>query len=450
MHFGKGGGRVLANINSRVTRNAAWIIGIRTVQSVLALLISFLTARYLAPSHYGLVSYAASLVAFLVPIMQLGLNGTLVHELITHPKDEGRVLGTSLCLSLVSSVACMAGAVAFAAVANAGEPITIAVCALYALMLPAQAFEVVQYWFQAHYASKYVSVTSLVAYLLISAYKVFLLVSGKDVYWFAVANALDYALIGIVLLILYRRLSKNGMSFSLSVAKRMLARSRYYILSNMMITVFLQTDRIMLKLMVNDAAVGHYAIAASVAGMTSFIFAALIDSMRPLILGNKAADSPDYEKSLLTLYSLVIYGALLQSVLLTLFAPLLVVLLGEGYAAAVSVLQVLVWYTAFSYYGGAKDIWILAEDRQRYLVILNLGGALANILLNLALIPAIGAVGAAAASLATQIFANIVMPLLIKPLRPGAILFFRALNPKYLCGAVFHVKQALASKTKQS
>ncbi len=438
----------MAGINQKVTKNAAWIIGIRSIQSILALVISFLTARYLEPSNYGLISYAASLVAFLVPIMQLGLSATLVQELIARPKEEGKVLGTSLILTLISSLACMAGAVTFAMVANAGETVTVIVCALYSLMLPAQALEMMQYWFQAKFASKYVSVTSLVAYLIVSAYKIYLLVSAKDVYWFAVSNALDYAIIGVALIVIYRKLSKSGMSFSFSLAKKLLHRSRYYILSNMMITVFTQTDRIMLKLMVDDAAVGHYAIAASCAGITSFVFGAVVDSMRPLIIENKEKDSPDYESSIISLYSLIIYAAILQSVVVTLCAPILVFLLGAEYAPAVPVLQVLVWYTTFAYYGAAKDVWILAESKQHYLAFLNLGGAIANILLNLFLIPVMGPVGAAVASLVTQVISNIVLPFFIKPLRHTTVLFLRSLNPKYLRGTLSNIKRAFLHKVK--
>ena len=63
---------------NRVAKNATWIIGCRIVQAVFALLINMLTARYLGPSSYGLITYASSLVAFVVPIMQLVFNAILV------------------------------------------------------------------------------------------------------------------------------------------------------------------------------------------------------------------------------------------------------------------------------------------------------------------------------------------------------------------------------------
>ena len=67
----------------------------------------------------------------------------------------------------------------------------------------------------------------------------------------------------------------------------MLSRSKHYILSSMMIVVFAQTDRIMLKLMLNEEAVGYYSAAASCATLTAFVFVAIIDSFRPSILESK-------------------------------------------------------------------------------------------------------------------------------------------------------------------
>lgn len=423
----------MAVSNEKVVKNAAWIIGVRIVQSILALVISMLTARYLGPSNYGLISYASSVVAFVVPIMQLGLPSILVQEIVNKPKQEGEILGTSIVLSVISSFACMLGVVAFANVVNVGETTTIIVCALYSLLLLAQAIEIVQYWFQAKLASKYVSITSLVAYAIVSAYKIFLLVTEKSIYWFAVSNALDYAIIGVVLLIIYRKLLGSRLRFSLALAKSMLAKSRYYIVSNMMITIFAQTDRIMLKLMVDDAAAGYYSVAVSCAGMTSFVFGAIIDSMRPMIFESKKTDNSAFEKNVSRLYSVIIYLSFAQSVAMTLLAPLIVnILYGVEYQNSVGILQVLVWYTTFSYMGSVRNIWILAEDKQRYLWIINLSGALTNVVLNAILIPLLGGVGAALASLITQVFTNVIIGFLIKPILHNNKLMLKGCNPLLL------------------
>ena len=141
-------------LKNKVAKNAGWIIGCRMVQVVFALVINLLTARYLGPSNYGLISYAASVVNFVVPIMTLGINNVLVNEVLKKPEEEGKTLGTSLVLTFISAICCIIGLTAFAAVANPGESNTIIVCALYGLLLIPQSFEMMQYWFQAKLLSK--------------------------------------------------------------------------------------------------------------------------------------------------------------------------------------------------------------------------------------------------------------------------------------------------------
>ena len=89
-------------IKNKVFNNAKWIIVCKIAQALLQLLIGMLSARYLGPSNYGLINYAKSLVAFVGPFTQLGLNATLVRELVETPEKEGEIMGTSLLMSLMS------------------------------------------------------------------------------------------------------------------------------------------------------------------------------------------------------------------------------------------------------------------------------------------------------------------------------------------------------------
>ena len=422
--------------NNKVIKNASWIIGIQIIKSIFNLAISMFTARLLGPSGFGLINYAASIVAFVVPIMNLGINSILVKEIISYPNKEGETLGTAVVMSVVSAFFCILGIFSFTSLINRNEKETIIVCTLYSLLLIFQALEMIIYWFQAKLKSKYTSLVALISYILVSIYKIFLLSTQKSVRWFAISNALDYMLIAFAALIIYRRMGGQRFSFSLKTAKRLLGASKYYIISNLMIVVFSQTDRIMLKLMIDDAETGYYSVAATCAAMTGFVFSALIDSFRPMVFEYKKTDEIRYEKSIIMLYSIVIYLSVIQSVLFTLFAPLIIsVLYGSAYMASVSVLQIIVWYCTFSYLGGARDIWILAENKQKHLLIINALGAFMNILLNGILIPLLGADGAAIASVATQMFINYIFVLIYKPTRRNGFLQIYALNPKILITA---------------
>lgn len=416
-------------VKNKVFKNASWIIMCRVVQSVCSMVVLMLTARYLGPSNYGLINYASSVVAFVVPIMQLGFNNILVQELVQNPQKGGEIFGTSILMSLCSSVVCIIGVISFVYIVNFGETDTIIVCALYSIILIFQAMELIQYWFQAKYLSKYAAIVSLCAYVVVSIYKIFLLATGKSIYWFAVSNALDCMLISISLLIIYKKIGGGKFKFSLNAASEMFSKSRYYIISGLMITIFAQTDKIMLKLMIDEAATGYYSAAITCAGMTTFVFAAIIDSARPAIFEGQKNSTQAFENSMSRLYCVIIYLSLAQSILMTLFAkPIISILYGSGYAPSIVILQMAVWYTTFSYMGSVRGIWILAMGQQRLLLVINLIGATANVLLNAILIPKFQAVGAAIASVITQFFTNVILGFIIKPIRENNKLMLRGLN----------------------
>lgn len=428
----------------KVAKNAGWIIGIQLVKSVLGLVISMLTARFLGPSNFGIINYASSIVAFVAPIMQLGFTGVLVQELVKTPEKEGEILGTALTLSGLSSLFCILGVFSFASIANSGELETIIVCTLYSTLLIFQALEMMIYWFQARLLSKYSSCISLIAYAVISAYKIFLLATQKNIYWFAVSNALDYMLIAVGLFVVYRKLGGTKLSFCRNTAKRLFSKSKYYIVSNMMITVFAQTDKIMLKLMIGDAATGYYSAAVTCAGMFGFVFVAIIDSFRPFVFELQKESNLKYENMIVTLYSIITYLSIIQSVAVTFLAPVMIrVLYGSAYTESIAVLQVITWYCTFSYLGGARDIWILAEQKQKHLLPINAVGAFMNIALNAILIPQFQAIGAAIASVLTQFFINYVFVLLYRPTQKNGIMQLKALDIRY---SISLIKQIIGEK----
>ena len=431
---------------NKVAKNAVWIIGCKLVQSLLTFIVGMMTARYLGPSNYGLITYAASLVAFVVPISTLGLNNILVREIVDNTEMEGVNLGTAIFLNLISSVLCIIGVTVFSALTNPNEPITTIVCFLYSIILLFQALEQINYWFQAKLLSKYTSIVSLCAYSVVAAYKIFLLATGKSIYWFAVSNALDACLIAAANLAIYHKLGGQKLSISFKTGKRLFAKSRFYIVSSMMVTVFAQTDKIMLKLMLNDAAVGYYGAAVACAGLTSFVFTAIIDSFRPSIFEGYKINEQVFEHRLKMLYSLIIYLSLAQSAIMAVFSGLIVhIIYGEEYILAGDALRIIVWYTTFSYLGSVRNIWILTYNQQKQLWKINLSGALANVLLNALLIPIWGVNGAALASLVTQFFTNVVIGYLIPSIRGNNVIMIRGCNPRYIAEAI---KQLFSLKSR--
>ena len=421
-------------LKNSVFKNMSWLVAGKIFQSLIGLVISILSARFLGPSNFGIISYAAAIVAFVLPLMQLGISNVLVYEITNNPEEEGTLLGTSFVMCGGSAIACVIGCTTFAIAANFGETETIVVCFLYSISLLFQVFELFQYWFQAKLLSKFYSIATLIAYTAVSGLKLVLLMTNQSIYWFAVTNSFDFIIVGALLLLFFKKRCKSPLRFSHQVAKRLIHKSKHYLLPGMMAAIYAQTDKIMLKLMIDSSATGHYAIAVSCAGMSGFVFLAIIDSFRPLIFRlKKEGNEEQYEDTISLLYHVTFYLSLLQSIVMTLLAEWLIqTLYGPEYSPSALPLKIVCWYVAFSYAGTIKAIWMLGENKQKYLWIMSAAGALINVIGNALLIPLIGIAGAAASSLVTQIACNFLVVFFIRPIRRNNRLLLAGLNPLFI------------------
>lgn len=418
---------------NKIIKNASWIIICRIGQAILSLVVTMITARFLGPSNYGLINYAAAIVVFITPIVQLGLGSVQVQELVNHREEEGKIVGSTLIMSFGAAVVCFFFLGIFVHWANGGEGETLLVCMLYSILLFFQGSELMQYWFQCKYLSKYASIVSLVAFAIVSVYKIIILMLGKSIYWFAISNSLDYLLIEGMLLYLYKRFGGIKLEFSFEVSKRLLNKGKHYILANMMIVVFTQTDRIMIKNMLGDAETGFYTAATTCACLANFVFLAIIDSARPTILEDYNVSEVKFEKGIAVLYSVVIYLSILINFMITIFAPIIIgIVYGEGYQSAITPLRLVTWFTTFSFIGSIRNIWILAKGQQKWLWLINVSGAVINVILNLVLINQMGVIGAAIASLVSQFVSNIAASYVIRDTRDNFRLMIMGMKPSFL------------------
>ncbi|MBQ8858081.1 MAG: flippase [Lachnospiraceae bacterium] len=403
---------------NRFLSNAMWDIGGKVFQMVLTLVVGMLTARYLGPSNYGVIGETASYVAFFSVICQLGFTSTAVKEIMDNEDKQGEILGTTIffriCTSLISSVAIAV----LLYVIKGGDKLIVTVAILQSLSLVFQSFDMIHYWYQSRLETQVSVKIQSVAYVIMAVYKIAILALGKSVEWFAFSTALEAAVVGAFLLFVYTRGDGQKLTISVSAGKEILKRSYHFILSGLMATIYSEMDKIMLGQMLNEESVGFYTAATKVSSMWSFVVMALINSSRPVIISSRSKGQDVYIKQNKRLYAAVIWIGIAAGLAITVLAkPIIYILYGLDYMPSVSSLQISAWYTMFSMLGSARGIWIVCEDKSKYVKYYLGIGAVLNVILNYLLIPVYGPGGAAAATLATQIFTAVFAPAIFKETR---------------------------------
>ena len=423
--------KIIALLKGKLAQNAGWLIGAKIYQMITNLAISMLMARYLGPGNFGLVNYAASFTTLFTAICTLGIDSILVNELLQDRKKNGTQLGSAIGLRLCSSGLSVVTILGLAWVLNPSEPITVQVVLLYSISLLFQTFDSINCWFQANLESKVTAIVSAAGYTVAAAYKAFLLISEKDVRWFAVSHAVEYAFVAVLLLVSYRK-SRNRLQpirFDRKVGMGLLSKSYHFIISGMMIALYGQMDRVMLKSMISEEAVGYYSCASTISSFWAFVLVAIIDASRPVILAKYSENKRAFEVGLIRLYGVILYLSLLATVGLTLLSkPLIWFMFGQDYLFPTVqwTLSILSCGTAFAYLGVARSIWLVPNGKQKFAKYIAACGAAGNLILNLLLIPRLGIIGAAIATVSTQIFNNLILGFLMPSIRENNKLILKA------------------------
>lgn len=415
-------------VKNKEAKNAAWIIGGRITRIAISFFIGVITTRYLGPENFGTLNYTHAYVLFFNALCSLGIESIIIKDFMDHPDEIGLALGTTLVLRELSSLFSALVIIGLIYFLDGVSGNTLLVAALSCIALLFQVENAFDKWFQANYQSKVSSVAEIVAYICVALYRIILMLNGKSVAWFAFASSVDYIALAIVKIIAYKKYNGPRLTFSMAKAKQLLGISYHYILSGMMIAIYGQTDKMMLKHMLDETSVGFYSLATNLNGLWVFVLTAIISSMYPTIVALNNKDRTAFERKNRQLYAIVSYCSIAVALGFQFFGKFGIRLLyGEAFVDAATPLKIVCWYTMFSYLGVAREAWVVCTNNQKYLKYIGGVAAIANVFMNLLLIPKWGASGAAAASLITQIMTSMVIPAFIPSMRPNVKLMVDAL-----------------------
>lgn len=422
--------RIKSLFKNNEVKNTGWIIIGKASQMLLSFLVGVWSAQYLGPSYYGQLNYVLAYVTLFTSLCTLGINSSvLINELTKYPEEEGKTLGAAMGMRLLSSVLSAIMIVCIVFIVDDGDPMLIWIAVLSSCGLIFKVFDLIEYWFLKRYLSKITSIASFIGYFATSIYKIYLILSEKNVAFFALSTSVDYIVIAVILFIAYKKNGGARLSFSLKRGKEILSASYHFILSGTMVALYGQTDKVMLKIMHSETEVGYYATASTVSNIWVFVLSAIIASLSPAIVRfKKEGNDTLYRQKNRQLYSIVFYLSLFVSLMITIFAPIIInVIYGEAYHGSIAPLRIITWYVAFSYLGVARDVWLVCEDKQKYSTYIYIIAVVANIALNYLLIPHFGTTGAASASLITQILTSMVLPALWKDTRENVKLMIQGI-----------------------
>jgi O-antigen/teichoic acid export membrane protein len=402
----------------------------RLVSATASFLATFVVARYLLPEHFGQLSFLLALVSLLGPLMALGLNSLLTSELLKRPIDQQDIIGTAIFLRLSCGlvVAVVSTLAAYPLIEN---------WHLFAMLVFSSiwgAFSVIDFWLQANLANQYAALLRVGSVLFVSVLRFCAVWMGAGLHVFVLFCCLDFCVVGFGYILLYKKFSNGGQNLRISRDEicKLLNDSKWLFFSGIAAMIYLKVDQVMLGVLLDNKAVGIYSGAVKLSEVWYFIPAALMTAYFPRLLQTRVSNRTEYLAEIQKLNDVLFIIAFIIAFTVTCSADWLVNLVfGTAFSESASILVIHVWAAIFVFMRALLSKWLISENFLRLSFLSQTAGAIANILLNLFLIPLYGALGAAYATLISFALAGFFILFIFPDLKPMALVVTRTLLLPY-------------------
>lgn len=418
-----------------VIGNTGWLFADNVLRVGIGFLVGIWVTRYLGPERYGQISYAVAFVTVFSSVALLGLDGIVVRNLLRTPSDWDKIVGTAFTLKCIGGIVTAGMILATVGLLRSEDPMTRALVGITSLGLIFQAFGSIDFFFQSRLQAKYCAYARSIAFLLCSAIKVALILCKAPLIAFAWVGTGETAIGAIGLFAAYRINGYNFKQwrFTLVTAKELLHDSWPLILTDIVMMLSMRIDKIIIGELSGNAELGIYAVAALIAEALYFIPLSIASSCFPGIVRAREESEALFQEKLQRFYRLMAFAGYAVAIPMTLIAGWGVpFLFGASYARAGTMLIGLAWASLFINLGFARSHYLTTMNWTRLHFITDLFGCIANIALNLLLVPRYGGMGAVIASAASYWFAAHGSCFLFRPLnKTGRMITNAICYPKF-------------------
>ena len=402
-------------------KNISWLLVEKIVRIIFGITIGAWVARHLGPSDFGLFNFAHSFVGLFAALSTLGLEDLLMREVLQDKKQKGTILGTACVLKTLGSFLLFLCVYLTIPFINTKEETHIIVF-IFAASFFFRSFNVIDYYFRSEVLSRYIVFSNLASLIICSLIRIFLIINGKSLIYFAAVVFIDLALCALFYGIFYTWKENffKDWKFDFLIAKKLLYNTWPLFLIGILTGIDIRIDQIMLNQMIGPEATGYYAAATRINESLFWLFEVFTIALFPAIINAKKENTQKYTARLEHFYTFMIIIFLISFLPLIFFSKnIIAILYGNQYALSADILKVNAACGFFIAMKCAQARWSIAENLQRYNLIIQIVSSLCNILLNFILIKKFGVMGAAYGTLLAHTIGVIVVTGMIKPMRPS-------------------------------
>lgn len=389
----------------RAARNAGFIAAASILSKGALFGWQLILARLVGEANYGIYGTVGAFIAIGTSIVNFGMGPIFIRDVARHPEQAGKYLTATLFLQTV--LALIAYAIINGAAALTGYPAAIqaylAVAAISLMidilgnmcndLLLAQ---------ERMAASSVISIGHIAALIALAGLA---LAAGYGLFGVYIATLIAGTLRAAILWMLVIRSGVRPV-FPLdgSIARPLLLNGAPLAISAFLSLAYQHTDKLMTTRLIGTTETGHLTAAFVVIfGVVELLSTTILIATYPMMSRyHGEGETFGFMVEKLSFFTLLI--SLPIALTLSIFADAITVpLFGTDFHPTADALRVLIWYAVASMTVNVFAQGIMVQNRQRRLLGVRASGLAVNIVLNVVLIPRVGIVGAALASLSAEL-----------------------------------------------
>lgn len=410
----------------KIIINSFWLVFDKIIKLSFGLIIGIGIARYFGPEIFGKYNFANSIVVLFGTVLPLGTEAILIRELVKDYNKNEELLSFSFYLHFLSGIVFFIASIFLLYVLKFEDTTTFNIGLILAFSLLFRFLSVPRYFFESRTEIKYIIYIENSLFLLFSLIRIGLLYFSYDVYCF-IYSFLFEAIISYLLIFIYYCNIKgfNILYFPKFTKWFVLLKESFPIfISGLSVILYMKIDQLMIGMLLGDSSVGFYSVAVKLSEFWYFLPLGISASFYPTLIELKKSSIAKYKETFQNLHIVLFMISIFMAFIVQIFGNWIVEFLyGVDFSLAGDVFRIYIWSAIFVFLGVAGGNYYIIENKQSFVLLKSIVGLFMNIILNFIWIPSNGILGAAAATLVSQIVSAMLIPLLFKELHE--LLFFQ-------------------------
>ncbi len=380
----------------KYSKNTAWVFLGRIFGLALSFFVSIYMARHLGVENFGTLNFIMSFVS-IAGTSFFVIDSILIKKLNHNPEEKNEILGTALIIKIINGLLTVTTATIISWIFSNNKT-TVYMVMAFSTFTIFQSFSVIDSYFQAHAKVKNVSLINMVTSIVSAIVKIFIISLNGNVLYLLLSYVFDWFISAIGYIYLYKKYVGNIFHWKIKkqLFKNFIMNSWPFSVSALATSIYIRIDQVFLKYFLGSKSVGLYVVAVRFSEVWFFISGAICVSLLPAILNAHKTSYETFLSRSKKLYSLLFYSAIIICIFIFISAPSIIkVFYGSEYTPSITLMRIYVWSIIGSFISTGLQQFLLAENKLKNILLINLIGMILSISLNLIFIPIYGAIGAA-------------------------------------------------------